>query len=56
MNNKDVTIIFLLYKTPNKLINSIKNYRKYKVCIFDQSNDYKIKKKNSENLTIYKIL
>ena len=45
MNKKDVTIIFLLYKTPHKLINSIKNYRKYKVCIFDQSNDHIIKKK-----------
>ena len=45
MKYEDISIIFLLYKTPEKLINNLKNYKKFNVLILDQSNDLELKKK-----------
>ena len=48
MNNKDITVILLLYNTPQNLIKNLKYYTKYKILILDQSNDIQLKKKNSK--------
>ena len=48
MNNKDITVILLLYNTPENLIKNLKYYSKYKILILDQSNDVQLKKKNSK--------
>lgn len=45
MIKNDISIIFLLYKTPYKVIKNLENYKNFKVLIFDQSNDYKLKQK-----------
>ena len=45
MNNKDITVILLLYNTPQNLIKNLKYYTKYKILILDQSNDIQLKKK-----------
>ena len=43
MNNKDISIILLLYKTPKKLLKNLENYRNFKILILDQSNDKELK-------------
>lgn len=58
MNNKDITVILLLYNTPENLIKNLKNYSKYKILILDQSNDIKLKKKiqnKFKNIEFYKV-
>ena len=44
MNNKDITVLFLLYKTPFYLIKNLKPLKKFKILILDQSGDYILKK------------
>jgi len=44
MNNKDISVILLLYKTPKKLLKNLEKYRKFKILILDQSNDEELKK------------
>ena len=44
MNNKDITILILLYKTPFKLLKNLKTYKSFKILILDQSNDLSAKK------------
>ena len=39
MNNKDITILILLYKTPFSLLKNLKTYKSFKILILDQSND-----------------
>ena len=39
MNNKDISVILLLYKTPKKLLKNLEKYRNFKILILDQSND-----------------
>lgn len=39
MNHKDITIIILLYKTPNKLLKNLIKYKNFKILILDQSNN-----------------
>ena len=46
----DITIIILLYKTPFKLIENLKNLKRFNIIILDQSNDYNFKRKLSEVL------
>ena len=58
MNNKDITVILLLYNTPQNLIKNLKYYTKYKILILDQSNDIQLKKKiqnKFNNLEFYKV-
>ena len=31
MNNKDITILILLYKTPLKLLKNLKTYKSFKI-------------------------
>ena len=44
MNNKDISVILLLYKTPKKLLKNLEKYRNFKILILDQSNDKELKK------------
>ena len=46
----DITIIILLYKTPLKLIENLKNLKRFNIIILDQSNDYDLKRKLSKVL------
>ena len=39
MNDQDISIVFLLYKTPKKILKNLLKYKNYKVFILDQSND-----------------
>ena len=39
MDFKDISIIILLYKTPNKLIEKLRKYKNFKILILDQSNN-----------------
>tara|TARA_A100001234_G_scaffold206873_1_gene203692 strand:- start:595 stop:1422 length:828 start_codon:yes stop_codon:yes gene_type:complete len=58
MQLKDITIILLLYNTPIKTLNNLKNYKKFKIIILDQSNDFETKKsikKILPNILYYKI-
>ncbi len=58
MKYDDITIILLLYKTPQKIIKNLKVYSKFKILILDQSNDQTIKpkiKKILPNILYYKI-
>ncbi len=58
MNNKDITVILLLFNTPEKLINNLKVYRSLDTVILDQSNDYKFKSKAKsilKNIKYYKV-
>ncbi len=45
MDYREITIILLLFNTPKKYLKNLQNYRKFKVIILDQSNDFKVKKK-----------
>ena len=45
MDYREITIILLLFNTPKKYLKNLQNYRKFKIIILDQSNDFKIKKK-----------
>ena len=56
MIKNDISIIFLLYKTPNKVIKNLENYKNFKVLIFDQSNDYKLKQKIKKKIPKIRIL
>ena len=58
MQLKDITIILLLYNTPIKTLNNLKNYKKFNIIILDQSNDFETKKsikKILPNILYYKI-
>ena len=58
MKYSDITIILLLYHTPKKLIQNIKNYRDFKLIILDQSNDFNTKKillNKYKNIIYYKL-
>ena len=58
MNNKDITVILLLYNTSINVINNLKVYESFKLLILDQSNDYNLKKKIKKflpNIKYYKI-
>ena len=39
MDFKDISIIILLYKTPDKLIKKLRKYKNFKILILDQSNN-----------------
>ena len=41
----DITVIILLYKTPEKLLKNFKVLKKFKIILLDQSNDKIVKKK-----------
>ena len=43
--NKNITVIVTLYKTPLSKLNNLKNYRKYKLLIFEQQGNLSSKKK-----------
>ena len=58
MNNKDITVILLLFNTPEKIINNLRIYKSFNVVILDQSNDYKTKykiKKILNNIKYYNV-
>ena len=58
MNFKDITVIILLYNTPNKILENLRIYRKFKVAVLDQSNDHQSKKKLKKilpNIIYYKV-
>ena len=58
MNNKDITVILLLFNTPENLINNLKVYRSFDIVILDQSNDYKFKSRvisTLKNIRYYKV-
>ena len=40
MDHNDITIIILLYKTPNNLLKNLNKYKNFKVLILDQSNNF----------------
>jgi hypothetical protein len=37
MDLKDISIIILLYKTPDKLLKNLRKYKNFKILILDQS-------------------
>ena len=39
MDFKDISIIILLYKTPDKLLENLRKYKNFKILILDQSNN-----------------
>ena len=39
MDFKDISIIILLYKTPDKLLEKLRKYKNFKILILDQSNN-----------------
>ena len=39
MDYKEITIIILLYQTPNKLLENLRKYKNFKILILDQSNN-----------------
>ena len=45
MKINDISVIILLYKTPNNVLKNLLNYKKFNILILDQSNDINIKKK-----------
>lgn len=58
MINKQITVLLLLYKTPNKLIKNLKVYKNFDLIILDQSNDFILKnklKKLLPNIKYYKV-
>jgi len=58
MNIKDITIIILLYNTPEKALKEFANYKKFKIAILDQSNDLQTKRKLKKllpNIVYYKV-
>ena len=58
MNIKDITIIILLYNTPEKALKEFANYKKFKIAILDQSNDLQTKRKLKKllpNIIYYKV-
>ena len=58
MKHNDITVIILLYHTPKKLIQNIKNYEDFKLIILDQSNDFDTKKyllKRYKNIIHYEL-
>ena len=58
MNIKDITIIILLYNTPEKALKEFTNYKKFKIAILDQSNDLQTKRKLKKllpNIIYYKV-
>lgn len=58
MTYKDITIIILLFNTPNKFLKNLKNYKNFQIAILDQSNDFKTKKKIKRilpNIFYYKV-
>ena len=48
--NKNITVIVTLYKTPLSKLNNLKNYKDYKLLIFEQEGNLGSKKKISNNL------
>ena len=48
--NKNITTIVTLYKTPLSKLNNLKNYKDYKLLIFEQEGNLGSKKKISNNL------
>lgn len=56
MDFKDISIIILLYKTPDKLLKNLRKYKNFKILILDQSNNHKNKiylKKFLPNIQYY---
>ena len=55
---KDITIIILLFNTPNRFLKNLKNYKNFQIAVLDQSNDFKVKKKIKKilpNIFYYKV-
>lgn len=50
--NKDITIIITLYKTPIKVLKNLKQYKNFKVLIFEQEGSLESKKKLAKSLNI----
>lgn len=46
IKTSDISIILLLYNTPENKIKNLLNYKDFKIYILDQSNDQITKKKN----------
>ena len=46
--DKEVTVVVILYKTPNKRIYNLKQYKDFKLIILDQGSLLNSKKKKSE--------
>jgi len=58
MNNKDITVIILLYNTPSKMIKNLNSYKSFNLAILDQSGDYKTRlkiKKMLKKIYYYKV-
>ena len=51
MKYNDISVIILLYDTPYKTLQNLKNYKNFDVLILDQSNDTNIKKKSLRYFT-----
>ena len=50
--DKDITVIITLYKTPDYRLNSLNQYKNYKVLIFEQSSNKNLKKRIESNSKI----
>jgi len=58
LNNTDISVIILLYKTNEKKLKNLINYKKFNIYILDQSNDHKTKTillKLLPNIKYYKV-
>ena len=48
--HNDITVVVILFNTPSKKIVNLKQYKNFKLCIFDQGSTYNSKKKIKETL------
>ena len=52
--NNDISVILLLYNTPEKALKNLKQYKNYKTYILDQNNNLNLENKLKKN--IYKFI
>ena len=45
MKSSNISVVILFYRTPEKVITRLKNYKGFDLYILDQSNDLELKKK-----------
>ena len=44
MKSSNISVVILFYRTPEKVITRLKNYKGFDLYILDQSNDLELKK------------
>ena len=49
MKSSNISVVILFYRTPEKVITRLKNYKGFDIYILGQSNDLELKKKLKKN-------